>query len=114
MRSWHGRYREATAAVRQAYGPIARTYSGGAGQPTPEQCTALRRAVADLLGERAEALGAPELGVANQLRTVYQQLGALAASCEAGRGIEAVGLYGQVGAQLQRAAAALAPWGLQP
>ena len=114
MRRWHNRYLEATGAVRRAYAPIARAFATGAGQPTPEACAALRRTVEELLGAHADVLGAPDLEIATQLLRVYQQLGALGASCEAGRAIEAVGLYERVGAGLGRAAAGLAPFGLQP
>jgi len=100
--------------VRRAYAPIARAFATGAGQPTPEACAALRRTVEELLGAHADVLGAPDLEIATQLLRVYQQLGALGASCEAGRAIEAVGLYERVGAGLGRAAAGLAPFGLQP
>lgn len=114
MRAWHARYREASAAVRAAYAPIARTLGAAAGQPAREECAALEREVSALLGARAEALGAPDLEVANRLRAAYERMGELGASCAAGRGVEAVGLYPQVGAALARAAAALAPYGLQP
>lgn len=114
MRSWHLRYREATAAVRRAYAPVTRAFASGGGAPTAADCAELRRVASELLTARAADLGAPDLGVANELRRVYEQIAALGRSCEAGRAIEAAALYESVGASLGRAAQKLAPYGLQP
>ena len=114
MRSWHVRYREATAAVRRAYAPIARAFASGGVTPAAGDCAELRRVAGELLATRAADLGAPDLGVANELRRVYEQLAALGGSCAAGQVIEAAGIYENVGASLGRAAQKLAPYGLQP
>ncbi len=114
MQAWHARYRAATAEVRRIYAPVEKIYRARQGSPASEDCAGLRLGAAGLVRDHADALGAPEILLATELRRAYEELAALGESCEQGRSFEAFDHFSQAVQSFGRAAELLRPFGLAP
>jgi len=114
MQAWHARYRAATAEVKRFYSPVEKIFRARQGAPAREDCAGLRRSALVLVREHGDALGAPEIHLATELRRAYEELAALGECCEQGRSFEALDHLSQAVQSFGRAAGLLRPFGLEP
>ncbi|MEO8195460.1 MAG: hypothetical protein ABI689_01930 [Thermoanaerobaculia bacterium] len=114
IRSWYETYLAATTDARRDRRRIEQAFRSGEGTPAVADCAALRGGALALVNSRNEALGAPDLALANDLRRSWEELGRFGELCEQGRTVEALDHYQLAVQALARATAAMRPFGLEP
>jgi hypothetical protein len=113
MKSWFSGYRQASAALWEAYAPIQSVYLAGAGSPSEADCRQLGIVIEAIRAEPA-ALTAPDLRVGTKLRALLDAMARLSKDCAEGRLDAARVDYDLVSLAMRDVQVRLQPYGLAP